>query len=631
MAYSKVSNKTQEKDVKYLNKDYTSFKNQLIEFAEVYFPNNFNDFSEGNPGMMFLEMAAYVGDVLSFYTDTQLRESFLTLAQEEENLYNLAYALGYSPQATKASSTNLNIFQLVPSKLDGGVNKPDYDYSLRISANSTFTTPGGRSFYTDKLVDFSFSSSFDPTTVSVYQYDGSNNPEYYLLKKSTQVISGQIKTEEFEIGTAERFKTITLFDSNIISIESVIDSDGNEYHEVPYLAQDTIFEQISNIGANDPTLQQYNNETPYLIKLKKVPRRFISRFKSNNELEIQFGAGNSDKADEDIIPNPDNIGLGIKDGRSKLDIAYDPSNFLFTKAYGQAPSNTTLTVTYITGGGLDSNVNSNTITQTGQVNSVPKIQTANAGLISFIQNSLTCTNPEAAIGGGAGDTVEEIRMNTMAAFSAQKRTVTKEDYLIRTLSMPARFGRIAKAYITQDDQISPLTTEANRIPNPLALNLYILGYNANKKLTTLNTATKTNLVNYLEQFRMLTDAINIKDGFVINIALDFEITTFKNYNNEEVILNCITEIQDYFNVDKWQINQPIIISEIENLIGGIRGVQTVESLSFENKSGTLAGYSQYKYDLGQATRNGVIYPSLDPSIFEIKFPNTDIKGRVTTY
>ena len=631
MAYSKVSNKTQEKDVKYLNKDYTSFKNQLIEFAEVYFPNNFNDFSEGNPGMMFLEMAAYVGDVLSFYTDTQLRESFLTLAQEEENLYNLDYALGYSPQATKASSTNLNIFQLVPSKLDGGVNKPDYDYSLRISANSTFTTPGGRSFYTDKLVDFSFSSSFDPTTVSVYQYDGSNNPEYYLLKKSTQVISGQIKTEEFEIGTAERFKTITLFDSNIISIESVIDSDGNEYHEVPYLAQDTIFEEIENTGANDPSLKGFSGQTPYLIKLKKATRRFISRFKSNNELEIQFGAGNSDKADEDIIPNPDNIGLGIKDGRSKLDIAYDPSNFLFTKAYGQAPSNTTLTVTYITGGGLDSNVNSNTITQTGQVNSVPKIQTANAGLISFIQNSLTCTNPEAAIGGGAGDTVEEIRMNTMAAFSAQKRTVTKEDYLIRTLSMPARFGRIAKAYITQDDQISPLTTEANRIPNPLALNLYILGYNANKKLTTLNTATKTNLVNYLEQFRMLTDAINIKDGFVINIALDFEITTFKNYNNEEVILNCITEIQDYFNVDKWQINQPIIISEIENLIGGIRGVQTVESLSFENKSGTLAGYSQYKYDLGQATRYGVIYPSLDPSIFEIKFPNTDIKGRVTTY
>ena len=631
MAYSKVSNKTQEKDVKYLSKDFTSFKNQLLEFAEVYFPNNFNDFSEGNPGMMFLEMAAYVGDVLSFYIDTQLRESFLTLAQEEENLYNLAYALGYKPQATKASSTNLNIFQLVPSKLSGTVYEPDYDYSLRITANSTFTTPGGKSFYTDKLVDFSFSSSFDPTTVSIYQYDGSNNPEYYLLKKSSQVISGEIKTQTFTIGAAEKFKTLTLFDSNIISIESVVDTDNNEYVEVPYLAQDTIFEEIENTATSDPDLNGFNGQTPYLIKLKRSTRRFISRFKANNELEIQFGAGTSDKADEQIIPNPDNIGLGIKDGRSKLDIAYDPSNFLFTKAYGQVPSNTTLTVTYIVGGGLDSNVNSNTITKIGQISSVPNNLGVNTGLLQFIQNSVTCTNPEAAKGGGAGDTMEEIRMNTMAAFSAQKRTVTKEDYLIRTLSMPARFGRVAKAYITQDDQISPLTTEANRIPNPLALNLYTLGYNANKNLTTLNKATKTNLSTYLEQFRMLTDAINIKDAFVINFGIDFEITTYKNYNNEEVILNCISELQDYFDIDKWQINQPIIISEIENLIGSIKGVQTVESLTLDNRSGTLGGYSQYKYDFGQATRNGVIYPSLDPSIFEIRFPNTDIKGRVTTY
>ena len=197
--------------------------------------------------------------------------------------------------------------------------------------------------------------------------------------------------------------------------------------------------------------------------------------------------------------------------------------------------------------------------------------------------------------------------------------------------MPVRVGRVAKAYITQDDQISPLTTEANRIPNPLALNLYTLGYNANKNLTTLNKATKTNLATYLEQFRMLTDAINIKDAFVINFGIDFEITTYKNYNNEEVILNCISELQDYFDIDKWQINQPIIISEIEILIGSIKGVQTVESLTLDNRSGTLGGYSQYKYDFGQATRNGVIYPSLDPSIFEIRFPNTDIKGRVTTY
>ncbi len=629
-SYSKTSNKTQDKDVKYLNKDFNSFKSQLIDFTQTYYPNTFNDFSEGSPGMMFLEMASYVGDVLSFYTDTQLQESFLLLAQEKENLYNLAYALGYKPKTTTAASTNLDIFQLLPSKLMNGVYKPDFDYALTINENSLFQSTDGIDFYLENQVNFDFSSSFNPTTISIYQYDSSNNPEYYLLRKSSLGVSAKIKTQTFSVGAAEQFKTLTLFDTNVISIESVIDTDGNSYSEVPYLAQDTIFEEAENTGANDPVLSGYNQQTPYLLKLKKVPRRFVSRVKTDNTLELQFGAGISDKADEDIIPNPDNIGLGIKDGRSKLDVAYDPSNFLYTKAYGQVPSNTTLTVTYLVGGGLESNVSSNTITKIEQLNTFNKPNINNA-LLDFIKSSVAVTNPEKAVGGGVGDSVEEIRMNTMAAFSAQKRTVTKEDYLVRTLSMPARLGRVAKVYITQDDQISPLTTEPNRIPNPLALNLYTFGYDKNKKLTSLNAATKQNLSTYLEQFRMLTDAVNIKDAFIINFLVDFEIVTFKSYNNEEVILNCITELKEFFDIDKWQINQPIIISEVYNLLGSVLGVQSVESVSFKNISGTNIGYSQYKYDFTQATRGGVIYPSLDPSLFELKFPNSDIKGRVTTY
>ena len=630
MAYNKISNKTQNKDVKYLNKDFQSFKDQLVEFAQTYYPNTYNDFSEGSPGMMFMEMVSYVGDVLSFYTDTQLRESFLSLAQEEENLYNMAYAMGYKPKVTSAATTDLDVFQLVPSKKVNDNYIPDFSYALIINENSTFKSLDGPVFYTSEDVNFNFSSSFSPTTINIYQYDSSQNPEYFLLTKKVNVISGETATQKFEIGSPEQFLTLTLFNQDIISIEKVEDSDGNLYNEVPYLAQDTIFEELENTGANDPDLIGFNGQTPYLLKVKKVPRRFISRFKTDNTLELQFGAGISDKADEDIIPNPDNIGLGIKDGRSKLNEAYDPSNFLFTKAYGQVPSNTTLTVTYVKGGGLQSNVASNTITEKDQL-TISNNPNLSSGLLNFVKASVSSTNVEAAVGGGGGDTVEEIRMNTMANFSSQQRTVTKEDYLIRTLSLPAKFGRIAKAYITQDDQISPLTTEPNRIPNPLALNLYTLGYDNSKKLTTLNTATKTNLSTYLEQFRMLTDAVNIKDAFVINFALEFEITAFKTYNNQEVILNCITELQDYFAVDKWQVNQPIVMSEIKNLIGGILGVQTVEDVKITNKSGTSTGYSQYKYDFESATRKGVIYPSLDPSIFELKYPNTDIKGRVTTY
>ena len=630
MAYSKVSNKNQDKDVKYLNKDYNSYKSSLLDFAEVYFPNNFNDFSEGNPGMMFLEMASYVGDVLSFYTDTQLRECFLSLAKDEENIYNLAYAMGYKPRSTTAASVDLEVFQLVPSKLTSNGYSPDYSYTLDINPNSTFVSTEGPSFYLTNAVRFDFSSSIDPTTVTVYQYTEENNPEYYLLKKSVKAISGEVKEQTFSVGSAERFKTLTLFDSNVISIESIIDGEGNEYTEVPYLAQDTVFEEVENTAANDGELFGYNHQTPYLLKLKKVPRRFVTRLKQNNTLEIQFGAGISDKSDEQIIPNPDNIGLGIKDGRSKLDVAYDPSNFLYTRAYGQVPANTTLTVKYLVGGGLSSNVSSNTITQPGTLDMSNK-PNLSLPMLNFVKQSVASSNQEAAKGGGAGDSIEEIRMNTRANFAAQNRTVTKDDYLIRTLSLPPQFGRVAKAYITQDDQMSPLTTEPNRIPNPLALNLYTLGYDKDRFLTPLNTATKTNLATYLEQYRMLTDAINIKDAFVINFGLSFEITSFKNYNNEEVLLNCITELQNYFDIDKWQVNQPIVISEVENLIGGVNGVQAIEKITFENKSGTRSGYSQYKYDFTMATRNGVVYPSLDPSIFELKYPNIDIKGRITTY
>ena len=629
MAYSKVSNKYQDKDVKYLSKDFNSFKNQLIEFAQVYFPDNFNDFSEGNPGMMFLEMAAYVGDVLSFYTDTQLRESFLSLAQDKENLYNLAYAMGYKPKTTTAASVDLDITQLVPSAPSSDY-EPDWDYALTVNKNSIFKSTEGVLFYTTKDARFDFSSSFEPTTTSIYQYDSSNNPEYYLLKKTIPAISGEVKSHTFSVGNAEKHLSRNLFDRNIISIESIKDTEGNIWTEVPYLAQDTFFEEVQNLAANDPTLHQYNNQTPYLLKLKRTSRRFITRVKPNNSIDIQFGAGISSKSDEQIIPNPDNIGLGIKDGRSTLDTAYDPSNFLYTRAYGQAPSNTTLTVRYIVGGGLKSNVNSNTITKAESLLTT-KNPNMNQSMMSFVMGSVTSTNPKAASGGGSGESIEEIRMNTMANFSTQQRTVTKDDYIIRALSMPPQFGRIAKAYIMQDDQTSPLTTEPNRIPNPLALNLYTLGYDVNKRLANLNNATKTNLSTYLEQYRMLTDAVNIKNAYVINFLLDFEITVFKNYNNEEVLLQCITELKNYFNIDKWQINQPISISEVKNLIGAIRGVQTVESVIFMNKSGESLGYSQYRYDFNKATKNGVIYPSMDPSIFEIKYPNQDINGKVTTY
>ena len=620
MSYSKVN--SENKTVNYLNRDYNQLKQQLIDFAKIYYPDTANDFSEGSPGMMFIEMAAYVGDVLSFYTDTQLQETLLEYAQERENLFDLAYNLGYKPQVTNASSVVLDITQTVPA----GATGPDFTKTLTVKKGSSFLPANNTKieFLTQEDVNFSFSSSFDPTEISVFSIDPTTNePLKYLLKKSVKAISGKPVSKVFTVGSPERFLTLNIKDTNIISIESITDSDNNSYTEVPYLAQETVFEEVLNVSSNDPVLSQYNDEVPFLLKTKKVPKRFVSRFKANNSLEIQFGSGISSSPDEEIIPNPDNVGLGINDGRSQLDLAYDPSNFLYTKTYGEVPSNTTLTVTYLKGGGLNSNVPSNTITRTGTLST----RANNAGQsVSDQISSLAVTNPNPASGGGPGDTNDDIRLNAAANFNAQQRAVTKEDYLFRSLVMPPKFGKVAKAYLIKDDQISIETSR--RIANPNGLNLYTLGYNSSKQLTNLSVAAKENLATYLEQYRMLTDAINIKNAFVINIDVEFEITTFKNFNNGEVVTNCINELKKFFNIDRWQINQPIIINEIFNVLGTVDGVASIGSVNVNNKFSEVLGYSKYKYDIEQATVNGIIYPSLDPSIFEVKYPNADIKGRV---
>jgi hypothetical protein len=625
MAYTQGN--TGDKTINYLNKDFTDFKQALLNMAEVYYPDISNDFSEGSPGTMFIEMASYIGDVLSFYTDAQVQETFLQYARERENIYALAYTLGYVPAVTNPSSVDLEIFQQIPAG-DGG--SPDYEYALRIPKNSTFlpNNSSGVSFLIQNDVNFAFSSSADPTEQTVYAtVAGGTQPDTYLLKKTVRAISATTKIKSFSIGAAERFKTLLLDDIDIIGIQSVIDSDGNEYTEVPYLAQETVFEEVANNEANDPDLKQYNGQVPFLLRTKKVSKRFVTRFKSNTQLEIQFGAGATSGDDTTIIPNPDNIGLGIRDGRSLLDKSFDPSNFLYTKAYGEVPSNTTLTVTYLVGGGIKSNVPSNTINRIGSITSIPTRGGLNATLLNNARNSIACNNPQPATGGGSGDSLQDIRLNAVANFASQKRTVTKEDYIFRTLAMPPQFGKVSKAYIAQDTQISP--TNNGTISNPNALNLYVLGFDLNGKLTNLAEAAKINLATYLEQYRMLTDAINIKNASVINFKVNFDITVRSGYANDRVLLACINTLRRYFNIDNQQINQPINTSDITNLIYNVDGVQTLKNLTFENVFGESKGYSKFKYNFESATKDGIIYPALDPSIFELKYPNTDIIGRVT--
>jgi hypothetical protein len=400
---------------------------------------------------------------------------------------------------------------------------------------------------------------------------------------------------------------------------------------VPYLSQDTIVESVQNIKRNDKDLYLFRDSVPYLLKLRKISKRFTSRILSDNSTLIQFGPGVSGFSDEQITPDPSLFGTLFSPYSNTLQENIDPSNFLFTRNYGIAPANTELTVRYRVGGGIADNIAANTLT-----NILSKSITLNdAGLdptlASLIRQSLFVTNEQAASGGKDAESLNEIKTNALAFFASQNRAVTKEDYIIRSYSMPPRFGSISKAYIVQDDQLNIEGNSDNLVllqPNPNALNLYVLSYDENQRLVQTNTALKENLKNYLSSYRVMTDAINIKDAFIINFGIDFEITPRPEYSGYETIANCITALSDYFDIAKWQINQPIIVSEIYNLLDRVAGVQTVVDVKFINLYDTSQGYSPNVYDMEYAEQNGLIYPSLDPSIFELKFPQKDIRGRI---
>ena len=618
-------------DIKYYNKDFTSLRQDLINYARTYFQNTYMDFSPSSPGNMFIEMAAYVGDVLSFYTDNQLQETLLLYAQERKNIIALAYALGYRPKITTVSVVALDVYQQIPSTGAPNYN-PDWRYTFKIEQGSTIKSKSNPSitFITEDLVDFGFSSSFDPTSISVYQYDGSGNPQFYLLKKQVKTYSGTIKSIDFTFGNPTQFPSVTISDTNIIQILGVTDSDGNQWYEVPYLAQDTIFDETLNIASNEPNYVDENDNARFMLRLKRVPRRFISRFEDDNNLTLEFGSGVISVPDETIIPNPDNVGLGLVDGISKLNQAYDPSNFLYTNEYGIAPANTTLTAQYIIGGGIEANLPSDDINNNDVIKSFIDTYNLDGNLVTSIQNSIRFNNPQPSSGGGPGETTEQIRLQALANFPTQNRNVTKADYLVRTLSMPSKYGYISKAYVVQDYLVSNDTDRQNFLnSNPLALSVYILSTDINGKITVASNAIKQNLKTYLAYHKIASDAILIKDAYYANIKVSFDITVSPAYNSQEVLSRAITAVKEYFDVDKWEINQPIIYSNIYNLIGTVMGVQSVIKVDIMNLAG--GDYSQYSYDIKGATKQGVVYPSLDPMIFEVRYPDTDIYGKVVTY
>lgn len=621
------------KEVSYLNKSFTDFKGDLITFVKNYYPTTWTDFNEANPGMIMLELAAYVGDVLSFYVDNQFKENLLAYAEEEGNIITIAQALGYKPKTIVPATAEVLISQIVPAlgAEDGYI--PDATYFLKIDKNSTVFTqaPNVVSFRTTELVDFS-----DPTGRSVVprQLDSTTLlPITYLVTKKVKVIAGDVRQETFTFGDPEKFSTVTIGDVNITAISDVVDADGYTFYEVDYLAQDTIIDdkEVSYTSSVSESVAP-----AYAIKYRTVPRRFVTRLTPDKRTQLIFGSGRGN-ASEDITYLDSQQVANSEYGTQLASVSLSNTDLLNTDNFGIAPANTTLTVTYFSGGGVASNVASGTIVNVGQLNVLNRTTEFNqteTDLFNDIVKTVTVYNEMPATGGQDGETVEEIRQRALAIYSSQNRVVTRRDYEARVLSMPSKYGAVAKVLAVTDasqttiqSQQTPTQQEVNT-PKPNAINLYVLGYNQNKKITTLNSLVKSNLQQYLSQYRMLTDQVNILDAFVVNIGVNFDITVYKNYNMQDVLAVCLGAIKEYFDSTKWNINQPIRLGDLALLIQAQDGVQSVNLVEIVNKYFFKDGrdYQPYRYDIADATVDGIVYPSLDPCIFEVRYPEDDIVG-----
>ena len=704
-----------ESNINYLNKDFSSFKRSLIDYAKNYFPDTYKDFNETSPGMMLIEMSAYVGDVMSFYIDQQYREMLLPLSEERRNIMNMAKMFGYKVKPIVASTTELTFKSIV--KAQSGMESNDIDYSDAAVWDKGIqvisSTDPKLIFETLDKIDFTITSSIDKQVVNSYDTDGFIAD--YMLERTVRAVSGETKTKTFTIGAPEKFKKIIISDTNVIDIISVVDSNGNRWYEVDYLAQDKVPVPVHYTQDNtrDNAYVETNGDyvvvdvpVPYSLSYIKTNKRFTRETNIDNTTSLVFGNGilkNGSTIDDSYL-DLEQAGIVIPGQAFDLPDSVDPIMGDEYSTLGETPMQTTLTVTYRVGGGQSSNASAgelNIFTDPGPSDNNIDVDAALFNVVNRVP----------ALGGRSEESLEEIRQKTLAFFNTQNRCVTKEDYEARVMNMDSRFGSIAKVYVSRSpnimaevsvttylDAVSGLLssiTGATDIDEALTLisdfntnhsapgggeitaaadaghiQLFILSYDRNKNLIgnphagetytdNVPDILKSNISEYLENFRILTDGIDIIDGYIINFGVFFDVISHKYADKSEVKLKCIQKIKDYFNIDKMQFSQPIVQSQLEYELMSVDGVRGINHVTITQEDdynasgspptfGTLYKYSfdpsrngaildngtsgyGWKYDFESiGVTNGVILPPSpsNPGVFELKNPNTNIKGVV---
>tara|TARA_R100000664_G_C2760088_1_gene150760 strand:+ start:15485 stop:17275 length:1791 start_codon:yes stop_codon:yes gene_type:complete len=588
--------------IDYTSRDFASIRADLEAYAQRYYPDNFKDFTEASFGSLMLDTVAYVGDMLSFYVDYQANESFLSTAMEFNNVLKLSNSLGYKFKPYAASFGTCDFYVTIP--VESNTIAPDQNYMPLLRKGSTFLSVDNTIYTLIEDVDFSKSTN----EIVVASQDASTGaPLYYAVKASGQVVSGETAVQEVSVGELQKFLRIKIDGTSISEIVSVFDSNGNQYYEVDYLSQNIIYVPLLNKGDNSDTV-------PFILKPVSVSRRFMVDTTPTGVF-LQFGFGSDESPVE--LKDPSEVVLQLHGKDYFTAKSFDPSVLIQTDKLGVVPSNTMLTIIYRVNNNENVNAASNSITRVGEVNfQWSNFESLDSTKIATIRDSIGVTNPEPIVGDTSLPTSEEVKQRAISNFASQYRAVTKQDYLSMVYNMPPKFGKIKRAAIEMDSDSY----------NQRNLNLYVISENTDGNLVKTNDALKTNLKTWVNQYKMVNDTVDILDAKIVNLGINFIAIGMPGTNKFDVLDSCTTTLKSVF-AKTFYIGEPLVITDIYQALKSVNDVLDVVKVELTLKTGT--NYSDPSISIEEAkSLDGRYLIAPTDTVFEIKFPNQDIKGTI---
>jgi len=587
--------------INYTNREFEEIRKDLLGIAERYYPETFQDFSEASFGSIMIDSVAYVADQLSFYLDYNVNETFLDTSYQYDNIVRHGKILGFKDTGRPSTFGKVALYIVVPASPTG--LGPETNYIPILKKGSTFSSGSGNGYILTENVDFS-----DPANQIIVARTNPTTgaPTFYAIKAYGNIVSGDFVTETIVCGDFERFKTITLSTPNISEIISIFDEDGREYYEVEYLAQDTIFKEISNNNFK-------NDNTPSVIKPFLVSRKFTVN-QNRGTTVLQFGSG---KAGEEVIAEPATVSAQIFGKKYTVSTTFDPSKLSKTEAMGMVPANTTLTISVRTTNPSNSNAAVGQVTTVSNSNfdfeNRPLLSTA---LLNQVVSSLEVFNEEPIVGDVTNLTPDEIKRRIFDTFPTQNRAVTQADYENVIYRMPAKFGSIKRVSVQRD----PDSRRRN-------LNVYVISEDNFGNLMTSNTTIKNNVKTWINNYRMLSDTVDVLDAFIINYGIEFVVKPAIGADRFTLVDACIRALRDKYSSEKLFIGEHIDIADIYTTLSGVEGVMSASMVKIINKIG--ANYSSVQFDINDNTSpdgSSIIIPK--NAIAELKFPSVDITGKI---